>query len=380
MIYIHIPFCRRKCTYCAFFSLAGQQEKDRYVDALCQEIERRSRGYNTPVKTLYFGGGTPSQLSPQQLNRIVATLHRCFDLSHVAEATIEANPDDLTPQYLQDIAALHIFNRISIGVQSFRDSDLLTIGRIHNSQQALQAIDNAYRAGFDNITIDLIYGLPKQTVDDWQHQLQMVEQLPIQHLSCYALTVEPHTILDQQIRKGIVQPAPEATAIEQYNLLCQWALEHGWDQYEVSNFCRAGHRSLHNSRYWNRTPYLGFGAAAHSFDGISRRWNCSSLRQYCEGIEQQKQYYEEETLSPRDAFNEYMMTALRTTAGIDKQTVNRLFAPYSDYLRQQLQPYLQSQLLIETATAYQPTQQGLLHADGIASELFILNDEETSLC
>lgn len=374
MIYIHIPFCHRKCNYCAFYSLAGSQDKERYIDALCHEIEQRSMGYGKPIKTLYLGGGTPTQLSIAQLTSLVETLRSCFDLSQIEEATIECNPEDLSPSYLEALASLRLFNRISMGVQSFRDSDLATIGRIHTGLQARNAIENAYMAGFHNITIDLIYGLPNQTLDDWQVQLQQLATLPIQHLSCYALTVEPHTLLEQQIRKKLIQPATEATAVAQYEILCQWAAAQGWEQYEVSNFCKDHHYSRHNSRYWDRTPYLGFGAAAHSFDGLNRRWNYSNLRKYCEGIEQGRIYYEEEQLTLRDAFNEYMMTALRTTRGIEKKIINTQFPNYTNYLAIHTQPYLQSNLLIETDSAYQPTSKGLLHADGIASELFILEN------
>ncbi len=373
MIYCHIPFCRRKCTYCAFYSLAGNHDKQRYIDAICREIELRSRHYDGhPITTVYFGGGTPTQLSVSQIGQVVTTLRSCFNLSGLKECTIEANPDDLTDAYLQQLVQLSFFNRISIGVQSFNDDQLAVIGRTHDGRRAIDAVLEAHRHGFDNITIDLIYGLPNQSTDDWLHQLDQVEALPISHLSCYALTVEPKTILDQQIRKGLVHPADEAVAISQYEALCQWIVRHQWQQYEVSNFCKNGKKSLHNSRYWNRTPYWGFGAAAHSFDGTNRRWNTANLREYCSGVEQNQDYFEQESLTILDAFNEYVMTSLRTNEGIDKRVVDKHFAPYSHCLQDNMQPYIKAGLIIDSAIAYQPTTEGLLHADGIASELFLL--------
>lgn len=375
MIYCHIPFCRRKCTYCAFYSLVGNHDRQRYVEAVCREIVQRSTLYNgQPIKTVYFGGGTPSQLQVSQLSVIIDTLKSCFDLSALQESTIEANPDDLSIQYLEELSQLHFFNRISIGVQSFDDNDLLTIGRSHDSLRAIDAINAANQFGFDNITMDLIYGLPNQSVDAWIAQLEKVANLPVDHLSCYALTVEPKTILDQQIKKGIVKPVDESVAVSQYEALCAWMSEHNWEQYEVSNFCRDGKKSLHNSRYWNRSPYWGFGAAAHSFDGKCRRWNVANIQQYCNGVEQCLEYYEQESLSQIDAFNEYIMTTLRTNAGVEKTIIRDEFPRLYEYLHSHIQPYVKSGLIVETSESYRPTMSGLLHADGIAAELFLLHD------
>ena len=362
MIYIHIPYCHHKCTYCGFYSLAGHRDLQPYIDALCKEIAHRSEP-SRKVKTIYFGGGTPSLLPENQLAQIWNTLQHHFDLSSLEEATLEANPEDLTPYFLNSIA--HIgFNRLSIGIQSFSDSDLHTLNRVHNSQQAIDAIHNAHRAGFNNLSIDLIYGLPNQSNNQWLANLQQIESLDVQHLSCYALTLEENSILAKQIAMGRILPSSDETIADHYDLLCQWAEKNGFQQYEISNFCRPGFHSRHNSRYWDRTPYLGFGAAAHSFDGEHRRWNLSDAEKYIA----QGALFEEESLSKTDAFNEYVMTALRTVQGIQKELVEPQFM---SHLSQSINRFLSAGLIVETETAYRPTKEGLFHADGMAADLFL---------
>lgn len=360
MIYIHIPFCHRKCTYCAFYSKTGQYDMDAYVDALCREIVSR-REPSHQVKTLYFGGGTPSLMNIRHLERIIGCLGQNFDMTNVMEATLEANPEDINPSYLASLRHLG-FNRLSLGVQSFLDSDLKVLNRVHDSCQAADAVSMAQQAGFDNVSIDLIYGLPGQSVEDWMNNLRRVETIGVQHLSCYALTVEEGTMLDRQIAMGRVRPASEDVVAEHYDALCRWSQESGFEQYEISNFSRPGKQSIHNSRYWDRTPYWGFGAAAHSFDGSKRRWNLAFLPTYLSG----ENYFEEEELTKVDAYNEYVMTALRTSRGIEKRLVD-----YPEYLQGQILKYVQSGLIVETEDAYRPTSQGLLHADGIAADCFM---------
>jgi len=360
MIYIHIPFCHRKCTYCAFYSKTGKIDTEAYIDALCKEIHSR-REPTHRVRTLYFGGGTPSLLEERQLGRIMGCLEQHFDMSHLEEVTLEANPEDINPAYLDALLRMG-FNRLSLGVQSFHDSDLKVLNRVHDSNQAYHAVAMAQKAGFDNISIDLIYGLPGQSVEDWKDNLQCVEKLGIQHLSCYALTVEEGTMLDRQIAMGRITPSSEDVVAEQYDALCQWSREKGFEQYEISNFSLPGKESRHNSRYWDRTPYWGFGAAAHSFDGEKRRWNIAFLPTYLSG----EDYFEEERLTDVDAYNEYVMTALRTCRGIDKNLVH-----FPDHLHRQISKYVQLGLIVETEDAYRPTAQGLLHADGIAADCFM---------
>lgn len=363
MIYIHVPFCHRKCTYCAFFSKPESAKWNvvSYVDALLEEMERRKAEQPHPIRTVYFGGGTPSILPVNQLARIVAGLRRCFDLSHVEEVTLEANPEDLSPQYLSDLANLHFFNRLSIGVQSLDDQTLRLIGRRHTAQQALDAVENAHRAAFLNISLDFIYGLPPSTSLTPLTPLTSLTPL-ISHLSAYALTVEPGTALARQVEQGRVSLPDEDEVVRQYHALHDLFLRAGFSQYEVSNYARPGFESRHNSRYWNRTPYLGLGPGAHSFDGHRRRWNNPDGSMG------------EETLTHADAFNELLMTSLRTVRGLpvdavpeeQKERLHRLMQPYIDCGWIKLSTSLSSR-----SSFYRPTPDGLLHADGIAAALFI---------
>ncbi len=369
MIYIHIPFCHRKCSYCAFYSkVTGDQGTvEAYVGALRRELQLRRHAMEGPVKTLYFGGGTPSLLTPGQLRQIVDTLRDNYDLTALEECTLEANPEDLTPAYLAVLGDMGIFNRISIGIQSFRDEELRLLNRRHSAAQAREAVENAAKAGFGNISIDLIYSIPGQSAETWEETLEQAAELPIKHLSAYALTVEPGTILERQIAQGRVAAVDDDMAVEHYRMLRQWTQDQGFEQYEISNFARQGYRSRHNSRYWNRTPYLGVGASAHSFDGEYRRWNVADVQEYCTLSATGRVPHEEEQLTLRDAHNEYLMTALRTVEGIDKSQVLR---PFAKDLDAKIKKYIAAGLLLDTPTHYRPTEAGLLHADGIAAELF----------
>lgn len=368
MIYLHIPYCHRKCTYCAFYSVVTASGKQAYVDALCRELAIRRHEAEHPVRTVYFGGGTPTLLSPAQLGCVVAALHDNYDLSMVEEATLEANPEDLTPGYLQALRALGFFNRISIGVQSFSDSDLHLLNRRHSANQAVEAVMNAHAAGFDNISIDLIYGLPQQSLAQWRDNLAQAALLPVTHLSAYSLTVEDGTMLEKQIAQGRVAMPGEEAVLGCYEALTEWALSNGYEQYEISNFCRPGFRSRHNNRYWDRTPYLGVGAAAHSFDGTHRRWNVADAGRYIESAQSGRIAHEEEELMLKDTYNEYVMTSLRTTSGISKCMVP---PPFRLRLEKEIRRFIDNGLVVETPTHYVPTPLGLLHADGMASELFI---------
>lgn len=359
MIYIHVPFCHRKCTYCAFYSrvASGELRVESYVDGLLREMERRHGEQSHKIQTVYFGGGTPSLLPLPELARIVEGLRRWFDLSQVQEATIEANPEDLTPDYLRGLAELHFFNRLSIGVQSLDDNMLRLLNRRHTARQALDAIDNAYAAGFGNISVDFIYGLPALPPFDFH--------LPsyITHVSAYALTVEPGTALAVQVEQGRVTLPGEEEVVRQYHAVGQWLAAEGFEQYEVSNYARPGCRSLHNSRYWNRTPYLGLGPAAHSFDGLRRQWNVADTGAYCQGASPQA-----ETLTDADAYNELLMTALRT---IDGLALGDVPEGQRERLHRGMQPYVDCGWIVCRPDRYVPTAEGLLHADGIAAALFV---------
>ena len=368
MLYLHIPYCHRKCTYCAFYSTVTSEDKQPYVDALCLELRRRSHCMEHPLRTVYFGGGTPTILSVSQLAQIVEAIRNNYDVSALEEVTIEANPEDLSPDYLSDLSHLSFFDRISIGVQSFHDDDLRLLNRRHNSRQALEALENTVSAGFTRLSVDLIYGLPGQTTEAWLDNLSHLEGIPITHLSAYALTVEEGTMLNRQIGQGRLNPCSEDEQLSHYHALLNWATSHDFHQYEVSNFSRPGHRAIHNSRYWNRTPYLEVGAAAHSFDGLRRRWNVSDTQRYIRSVHSGPIEHEEEELGLKDAHNEYLMTALRTVEGIDKKLVA---PPFADRLCHDIQRFVSAGLILDNPTHYQPTAEGLLHADGIAAELFV---------
>lgn len=365
MIYIHIPFCHRKCTYCAFYSKveSGRLKVERYVDALLEEMASRRNEQTMPVRTVYFGGGTPSILEINELKRIVDGLRTCFDLHGVEEATLECNPEDLTTEYLDDLRKLHFFNRLSIGVQSFDERLLRTINRRHSPQQAIASVRNAYDAGFENVTIDLIYGLPGQTMTDWQATLAQATALPVKHISAYALTVEEGTILAAQIGQGRVTLPPESLQIEMYGALLEHLALAGFEQYEISNFSLPGYRSRHNSRYWDRTPYLGLGAAAHSFDGQRRRWNVADVERYCT-----LHGFEEEILDEKDAYNELLMLRLRTVEGINCDKVPTAFVRQFD---EEMKTMMARGWIVQEGACFRPTREGLLHADGMASELFV---------
>ena len=352
MIYIHVPFCHRKCTYCAFYSkpVGIQDGVSTYVDALVEEMRKRRHEQNHAIRTVYFGGGTPSILPLNELERIVRALHECFDLSQVEEVTLEANPEDLTANYLQGLRSLDFFNRLSIGIQSLDDAVLRLIGRRHTAAQALAAVENAHGAGFGNLSVDFIYGLPAD------FQFSDIDFQLVSHVSAYALTVEPGTALAVQVEQGRVALPDEEEVVRQYHALHQRLLSAGFLQYEVSNYARPGFESKHNSRYWDRTPYLGLGPGAHSFDGVHRRWNKPDGS------------FGEETLTEADAYNEFLMTALRTTRGL---SLGQVPGKYKERLHRGMQPYVDCGWIIRNDCFYTPTEEGLLHADGIAAALFV---------
>lgn len=369
MIYIHVPFCHRKCTYCAFYSkpvVSGRWPVVSYVDALLAEMEDRRNEQAHPIRTVYFGGGTPSILPIEQLARIVEGLHSHFDLSNLEEMTIEANPEDLSPEYLSEIRKMG-FNRLSIGIQSLDDDMLRLLNRRHTAQQAIEAVENANAAGFDNISVDFIYGLPNIfQFSSFNFQL-------VTHISAYALTVEPGTALAKQVEQGRVVLPDEDEVVRQYYDLHRQFETYGFRQYEVSNYARPGYESKHNSRYWDRTPYLGLGPAAHSFDGTRRKWTVSDVEKYISGYSQKSAgfgnngLYGYEYLTPVDSYNELLMTALRTTRGLPVTDMPEL-------QRKKMQPYIDCGWIVVKDNHFCPTVEGLVHADGIAAELFVTNN------
>lgn len=316
-LYIHIPFCKKRCLYCDFFSTTCLERRDEYIAALLDEIKERQHEANEPIRTIYLGGGTPSTLETKDIQRLLEAI----GTADAEEITMEINPGDATPEYLQQLRAAGI-NRLSIGVQSFQDHLLRLIGRRHNAAQAIEAVRMAQEAGFENLSIDLIYALPTQTLNQWEADIKTALQLGIQHLSSYGLMYEEGTAMTQQRELGLIHPVDEETENEMYDCLCQRLKQSGWHHYEVSNFALPGYEAKHNSSYWNGTPYVGVGAGAHSYIGETRSWNPSDLDAYILGIRSGRVERESETLTDKDLYNERIMLGLRTDQGIEATAVD----------------------------------------------------------
>lgn len=371
-IYIHVPFCNSKCIYCGFYSVVAQQRKPEYLQALRQEIKQRQHYLNaTSISTLYFGGGTPSLLTTNELGEILDHLQQFFQIESDAEITLEANPEQLSLDYCKALHSLGI-NRLSIGIQSFQDHVLQFMGRHHTAAEAIQAVENARQAGFENISIDLIYGVAERTDEQWKIDVDTALSLPLQHLSCYALTPEENSILYKQILRGKHATIDEEQATRQYQILLELLRKSRIQHYEVSNFAIPGFESRHNSSYWNHTPYLGLGPAAHSFDGCCRQWNPANIVQYLQNIEQGINCEECEKLSSTDLFNEKILLGLRTREGVNLQEIEHL---YGRARKESLLDYFTNKV---NTTYYEIndgnirlTEEGLWFADGIAAEAFV---------
>lgn len=372
-IYLHIPFCKSKCAYCNFFSLVTEKKMDDYVSALKKEIiNRKSYLGDDVVKTIYFGGGTPSLLPVKYVDEILELLHENYNIISNPEVTLEINPDTIDKDKMLALKHLGV-NRMSVGIQSFNDDDLRYLGRRHDSRHALQVLDDLSSVGFDRITLDLIYGMPTLTEEKWNHNLDIFFSTGISHLSAYALTVEPKTILGQKIEKEELQEVSEEETIRHYNILVERTKENGFEHYEISNFAKEGCRSQHNSIYWQDVKYLGLGPSAHSYDGNSRQWNVSNLTKYIQLIDTGTEcYYEKEILSKEDKFNEYVMTSLRTSWGCDVEKIERDYGEsYAHNFLKNVKKYLDSGIMLMKDNNFILTDEGMLFADGIAAELFV---------
>ena len=345
---------------------------ERFLSALSEEISlRKEESAGKAIRTVYFGGGTPSLLQPSQLQHILDNIHRHYDIEPDAEITIEANPEQLTSDYCKELKALG-FNRISIGIQSFHDEILQFLGRKHTAKEALQAVGNAHNAGFDNISIDLIYGVNERNNEIWKKELETAFSLPIKHFSAYALTVEENSLLYRRIQQHRDVEPDEDLASVQYAILSEMVDKSPFAQYEVSNFAVNGWESKHNSAYWDRTPYLGLGPAAHSFDGTHRSWNAPNLSSYFAQIEQRKPFHERETLTDTDRYNEYLLLRLRTRDGIDLQEMTQMFGrERTDALLRYFEMDVDNRHYVRTADRLHLTAEGLWFADGIAGDAFI---------
>ena len=374
-IYIHIPFCKQACNYCNFHFSTSLQLKDELIAAMIKEIHLVTEKANHSsekelCETIYFGGGTPSILSIKELNNILASLFSKFEIAKDAEITLEANPDDITAEKLQLWKKAGI-NRLSVGVQSFLDQELVWMNRAHSSADSLRCIDEIKNAGFSDYSIDLIYGSPLLNNQDWLNTIDTVINKNIPHISCYALTVEPKTALHKMIAQNKKESVDAEKQAEQFVLLMNQMEQAGYEHYEISNFSKPGMRSKHNSSYWQGKKYYGFGPAAHSYDGIKRKWNVSNNALYIQSLKKNSIPSEEETLTSTQSINEYIMTSLRTIEGLDLEKINSLFG--TNYINQLLnasKKYIQSEKIIQQNNRLILTKQGKLFADGIAADLF----------
>lgn len=374
-IYIHIPFCKQACHYCDFHFSTSLKKKEEMIMALANEIElRKNEFHNEVLETIYFGGGTPSVLTINDLRFLIDAVYSNYKVVKNPEITIEANPDDLTEERIIELSKNRI-NRLSIGIQSFYEDDLKMMNRAHNVEEAVKCLEIATKY-FDNISIDLIYGIPGMSNEKWLQNIKMALSYNIPHISSYALTVEPKTALHSFIQKGIIPQPDDEVAQEHFNLLVEKLEENDFIHYELSNFGREKYFSKNNSSYWLGKKYIGIGPSAHSYNGISRSWNVSNNTLYLKSIAENKLPSESEILTVTDRYNEYVMTGLRTIWGISLDRVEHEFGKsYLDYINQQTSKYIEDHLLFIDENILRTTKSGKFLGDGIASDLFLLNLE-----
>ncbi|MGB6269873.1 MAG: radical SAM family heme chaperone HemW [Olleya sp.] len=369
-IYIHIPFCKQACHYCDFHFSTSMKKKDEMIFALAKELELRKDEFkNNTVETIYFGGGTPSLLSIDQLKYLIDSVYYNYKVTENPEITLEANPDDLSKELIIQLSKSPI-NRLSIGIQSFHEKDLKLMNRAHNAQEAKACLELATQY-FDNISLDLIYGIPNSTNAEWLENIQTALGFGVNHISSYALTVEPKTALASFIEKGLIDNVDDDLAHDQFHILIEQLEDAGFDHYELSNFGKKGYYSKNNSAYWLGKPYLGIGPSAHSFNGEQRGWNVKNNSIYIKKIEVGELPMEIETLTKTDKYNEYVMTGLRTIWGVSLEKVEIQFGKtFLEYLLQQANQYINKQMLYIEDNNLKTTKKGKFLSDGIASDLF----------
>ena len=401
-LYIHIPYCKQKCIYCDFYSQATRESKKEYLECLIKEFESRKHELKEPIKTIYLGGGTPSTLTKEELSYLFENIFKQKDIfsNKNLEITFEANPEHLTKDYLNFLKNSTPINRLSLGIQSFNNDDLKTIGRKHTQEQAIEAVRQAQEIGFNNISIDLMFNLPNMTKEKWQHNLNQAISLNIQHISAYSLSVEEGTMLESLIKKGKLSLPSEEEQLNQFDQTIDFLTSNGFEHYETSNYASIkvngqwlmvndkwlmvndellmdnGWRSKHNSSYWNNTPYLGIGASAHSFLGEERIWNIANIKEYIERVKTNKPYSEKETLTQKDKYNEYILVGIRVKEGINPNYIKTNFPDYYTHFQTQAQKLKKEGLLkqenpIKQETPYTLTQEGSHLANRIAVNLFI---------
>lgn len=371
-IYVHIPFCKQSCYYCNFHFSTSDKKRGEVLNAIEHEIAQKARLSNEKISTIYFGGGTPSILDVKQINSIINKIHKEFKVEENAEITLEANPDDLKINKVIDLSKTKI-NRLSIGVQSFIDRELKSMNRAHDSKKAMKSLELSKKY-FDNISIDLIYGVPDSTLETWAYNLELTMGFDVNHVSTYALTIEPKTALESFVRKLIVDMPKEGLIYKQYNLINEKLEPRGFINYEVCSFAKENFFSKNNSAYWLRKKYIGIGPSAHSFDGKSRSWNISNNKKYVEHINDGRSYHKREELTTIDQYNEYVMTGFRTIWGVSTEFLETNFnLKFKHYFIEKIQKHIDQKNIVLNDNVYTTTNKGRFLADGIASDLFLLN-------
>ena len=369
-IYIHVPFCKTRCIYCDFYSTTCSDQTEAFVDALCMELKQR-KDYlqGDAIETIYFGGGTPSQLSADQFRKIFNAIEENYGVLQAKEITLEANPDDLTEVYVNQLAELP-FNRISMGVQTFNDDVLKLLKRRHNAMQAIEAVERCRKAGFKNISIDLIYGLPGETQESWAADLEKAISLNVEHISAYHLIYEEGTALYELRRQHQIEEVDEDNSLLFFEMLIDKLNQAGYEHYEISNFCKPDMYSRHNTSYWQSIPYLGCGPSAHSFNGIEREWNLPNLKDYTTQTSNGKRPFEKEELTLIDRYNEFVITSLRTHWGLPLPRVKELFGDeLYNYCIEMAKTHLINQKLTQTNDTLKLTRSGIFVSDDIMSDL-----------
>ena len=371
-LYIHIPFCKKACHYCNFHFSTSLKNRKKIISSMIKEIEIKSIGYEDLIETIYFGGGTPSLLSIIEIDSLIKAVINNFKISTKPEITLEANPDDLNTLKLKELSN-SLINRLSIGIQSFNDQDLKLMNRSHNSFDSINCIDNSLKY-FDNISIDLIYGMPNSNLISWEKNLNLALNWDLNHISAYALTVEPKTALEKYIQKEIILPLDEEFVYDQFNLMYDKLSDLNYINYELSSFAKKGYFSKNNSGYWLGKKYVGIGPSSHSFDGFSRSWNVSNNKLYVIDIKNNKMYHQKEKLTHIDQYNEYIMTGLRTMWGISLSNLQEKFGKkIENHFVKKSKKFIESKLLIIENDLIKTSKKGKFLSDGIASELFLIN-------
>ncbi|MFL2573864.1 MAG: radical SAM family heme chaperone HemW [Flavobacteriales bacterium] len=372
-IYLHIPYCKQKCTYCNFHFSTNTKNVNEMINAMLVEIEnKKDYLFNNEIETIYFGGGTPSFIQTSHINSLIKKIFSLYNVKGDAEITLELNPDDVSENKLRELKSTGI-NRLSIGVQSFHDEDLKFMNRSHDGNMARKSISIAKKLGFKNITIDLIYGLPNLSNKKWEENLNVIKQLKINHFSAYALTVEPKTKLDFLIKNKKLDPISDEKIEEHFKILQEISEKIGFVQYEISNFCKDKVISKHNSSYWKKKKYIGIGPSAHSFNGNSRQWNVKSNSKYILKLKSQQEYYEIEKLSENEKYNEYVLTTLRTMWGINQKYLNKNYNKKINLkFTTLIKKWIESGDVIKENENFKLSKKGMLMADGIASDLFVI--------